>query len=182
MKAQLTKHLQTLSNSNTVKQAQSKGFANKFFIHALELTLLFMAIFATVNTFAQSPSTAVAAPAPADQPNKLEFVKQNVVFNAGKVYLNWIATSNAPDCIYVIERSTDGNEYEPVGLKEGINSPLELLYSWVDSKPTTGTTQYRIKQINEMGMLVAQADPQSVSTPNTNPLFLEKGTKMVSVK
>lgn len=175
----MVKSLHSLQHNNMLNNVQQKGFMNKFFIHAFELVFLFMLVFATVSTFAQSPS---AQPIQSSDPGKLEFVKQNLVFNSGKIYLNWIATTNAPDCIYVVERSIDGQEYEPVGLKEGISSPLELLYSWVDAKPTQGQVHYRIKQIDEQGMLMAQADPQSISTAEGNPLFLEKGTKMVSVK
>ena len=103
-------------------------------------------------------------------------------FNSGKVYMNWVSKPSSDDCIYVIERSIDGTEYEPVGLKEGIGSPLELLYSWVDTKPVTGITHYRIKQIDNEGKLVAQADPKSVMSPETSPLFIDKSTRMVQVK
>lgn len=179
MKTTMVKSLQNFQHSNMLRTAQEKGFMNKFFIHALQLVFLFMLVFATVSTFAQTPT---AQPIKSTEPGKLEFVKQNLVYNSGKVYLNWIATTNAPDCIYVIERSENGSEYEPVGLKEGISSPLELLYSWVDSKPNQGQVHYRIKQIDEQGMLMAQADSQTINTVEGNPLFLEKGTKMVSVK
>ena len=93
-----------------------------------------------------------------------------------------MAKGNSNDCIYVIERSADGNEFEPVGLKEGIGSSLELLYSWVDSKPLTGTAQYRIKQIDNDGKLVAQAEAKSVVSPESNPLFINKSSRMVQVK
>src|SRR6185369_12039867 len=103
--------------------------------------------------------------------NKLDLVKQQIVFNSGKVYYNWIVKANSADCIYVIERSADGNEYEPVGLKEGIGSPLELLYSWVDTKPINGTAYYKIKQVDNNGKMVAQADPKTVTIVDDNPLF-----------
>ena len=144
-------------------------------MYAIELTLLFLMVFATVSTFAQTPATATS------EPGKLDLVKQTVVYNNGKIYLNWIAQSNSIDCIYVIERSTDGEDYEPVGLKEGIGSKVELLYSWVDTKPGNGSIHYRIKQINDQGSLVAQADPLEMNTPD-NPLFIDKGSRMVMVK
>jgi hypothetical protein len=67
-------------------------------------------------------------------------------------------------------------------LKEGIGSTLELLYSWVDTKPISGTANYRIKQINNEGNLVAQAEPKTVVSPESNPLFLDKSNRMVQVK
>jgi hypothetical protein len=170
MKAPFT----SIQQTNIYQSLKMKTASNKHFVYALELVVLFFLVFATVSTFAQTAAIS-------GEPGKLEFTKQTVVYNSGKIYLNWIAKSNSIDCIYVIERSQDGLEYEPVGLKEGIGSPIELLYSWVDTKPNTGTVQYRVKQINNDGNLVAQADPQEVSTPE-NPLFIDKGSRMVMVK
>jgi hypothetical protein len=170
MKATLT----SLQQTNIYQSLKMKTASNRLFVYALELVVLFFLVFATVSTFAQSAAIS-------GEPGKLEFTKQTVVYNSGKVYLNWIAKSNSIDCIYVIERSQDGIEYEPVGLKEGIGSPIELLYSWVDTKPSTGTAHYRVKQINNDGNLVAQADPQEITAPE-NPLFIDKGSRMVMVK
>ena len=149
--------------------------ANRFFVYAVELTLLFVLVFATVSTFAQTRANALS------DPNKLDLVKQTIVCNSGKVYLNWIAKSNATDCIYVVERSEDGDDFEPVGLKEGVGSPVELLYSWVDIKPLHGTAYYRIKQVNDEGKLVAQADAQEIKV-NQGPLFLDRSNTMVKAK
>lgn len=143
-----------------------------FFFYALELVLLYILVFVAFSAFAQ----------PANQPGKLEFSKQTVVFNAGKVYINWVSKPNSSDCIYVIERSLDGIEFEPVGLKEGIGSNMELLYSWVDNKPVNGTAHYRIKQINELGNLVAQAESKSITSPDANPIFMNNSNRMVQVK
>ncbi len=176
MKTFISKSFDGMQSSGTFRVIRSKASSNKIFMYALELVLLYVLVFAAMSALAQEPAVAKK------QSGKLEFVKESVVFNTGKVYLNWVAKGNSNDCIYVIERSTDGNEYEPVGLKEGIGSPLELLYSWVDTKPVTGTAQYRIKQIDSEGKLIAQADPKSVVSPESNPLFLDKSTRMVQVK
>ena len=176
MKTLITKSIDGMQSSGTFKTIRSKASTNKLFMYVLELVLLYVLVFAAMSAFAQEPAIAKS------QTGKLEFVKESIVFNTGKVYLNWVAKGNSNDCIYVIERSADGVEYEPVGLKEGIGSPLELLYSWVDTKPVSGTTQYRIKQIDNEGRLVAQADPKSVVSPESNPLFLDKSTRMVQVK
>ena len=166
--------LQTNSGTETTEIQNPKTI----FRYALELALLFVLVFATVSTFAQTPATAVN---PTDGTAKLEFVKQTAVFNSGKIYLNWVAKPNAIDCIYVIEKSNDGIEFEPVGLKEGIGAGVELLYSWVDTKPSTTTNYYRIKQVNDDGNLVAQADVQEVTSPDS-PLFIDRGSRMVLVK
>ena len=74
-----------------------------------------------------------------------------------------------------------GHEVVPVGLKEGIGSPIELLYSWIDNSPKEGTSYYRIKQVNMDGKMVAQSEQMDMSTPQ-NPLFIDKGTRLVQVK
>ena len=175
MKAQLTKS--GITGMEAIASLASKTEVNKFFTYSFGLVLLFVMVFATVSTFAQPvPAKAVEN----QDPKKLELAKQTIVFNAGKVYINWIAKADAPDCIYVIERSAAGKDFEPVGLKEGISSPLELLYSWVDTKPASGELQYRIKQINEEGRLMATSAVQTIQQGEGNPLFLEKGSRMVS--
>jgi hypothetical protein len=176
MKTFISKSFDGVQASGTFKMIRSKAASNKLFIYAMELVLLYILVFAAMSAFAQEPAVAQG------QPGKLEFVKESIVFNTGKVYINWVAKGNSSDCIYVVERSVDGNEFEPVGLKEGIGSPLELLYSWVDTKPVSGTAHYRIKQIDNEGHLVAQADPKSIVSPESNPLLLEKGSRMVQVK
>lgn len=155
---------------------QKKIAGNRFFVYAFELVLLYVLVFAAVSAFGQEPATA------SKEPGKLEFTKESIVYNSGKVYMNWVAKAHSDDCIYVIERSVDGLEYEPIGLKEGIGSPLELLYSWVDTKPVAGTAHYRIKQINNIGNLVAQAEPRTVTSPDAGPLFVDKSSRMVQVK
>ncbi|MCX6291130.1 MAG: hypothetical protein NT126_05140 [Bacteroidetes bacterium] len=181
MKNQFTRSIPGFMQNGMIQSLKTKASGNSFFLYALELVILFVLVFATVSTFAQAPKTSAPAKAVAES-GKLEFVKQQIVYNSGKVYFNWIVKANSDDCLYVIERSTDGNEYEPVGLKEGIGSPLELLYSWVDTKPVSGTAYYRIKQIDNDGKLVSQADTKMVSAPEANPLFIEKGSRMVSTK
>jgi len=132
----------------------------------------------TVPTKNVAPSTTTPTPTPATGSNtsgtELKLVKQTLVYNSGKVYLNWVVPENSPDCIYVIERSLDGVEYEPLGLKEGIQSPLELLYSWVDTKPMEGMAHYRIKRVNNDGDVTALGTSTSVNTPAPSPLIQDK--------
>jgi hypothetical protein len=176
MKTSILKSFDGFNTTGAMRIIRSKASSTRLFVYAFELVLLYILVFAAMSAMAQEPAVAVK------EPGKLEFVKESIVYNTGKVYLNWVAKGNSNDCIYVIERSADGNEFEPVGLKEGIGSPLELLYSWVDSKPINGTAHYRIKQIDGDGKLVAQADSKSVMAPETNPLLINKSARMVQVK
>ena len=130
----------------TKSLSDHKSTYNRIISFALELLIVSMLAFGTISVFAQTNETTTS------QSGNLELVKQTVVYNSGKAYLNWITKSNSNDCVYVIERSVDGDEYEPIGLKEGFGSPIELLYSWIDSDPKEGTSYYRIKQIDMEGM------------------------------
>jgi hypothetical protein len=159
----------TFTKSLSTRQTMT----NRLMTFAVELLIIFLIVFGTVNVFAQTTTKS--------EQGKLDLVKQTVVFNSGKVYLNWVTKANSADCVYVIERSVDGDEYEPVGLKEGIGSPIELLYSWIDNQPKEGTSYYRIKEVNMEGKLVAKSDQMDMSTPQ-NPLFIDRGSRMVQAK
>ncbi len=173
MKIYLTKSFMKLKSATTASVEQPKSILR----YAVELVLLFVLVLASVSTFAQERATAVSE----EETAKLHFMKQTAVFNSGKIYLNWVTKPNSPDCIYVIERSEDGANFEPVGLKEGVGASIELLYSWVDTKPGATTNYYRIKQVNNNGNLVAQADVQEVNPPES-PLLIDRGSRMVMVK
>jgi hypothetical protein len=69
-----------------------------------------------------------------------------------------------------------------MGLKEGIQSPLELLYSWVDTKPMEGTAHYRIKRVNNDGEVTALGNSSSINTPAPSPLIQDKTGRVAFVK
>ncbi|MCC6384710.1 MAG: hypothetical protein IT241_06095 [Bacteroidia bacterium] len=78
--------------------------------------------------------------------------KYTTIYNSGKVFLNWTARNEPADCIYIIERSQDGNDYTSIGVKEGIGTEIELFYSWMDETPPEGFAYYRVKKITRDGM------------------------------
>ncbi len=71
----------------------------------------------------------------------------NVVFNTGKVYINWMVKGETNDGIYLVERSTDGKSFSAIGFKEVMASRLELLYSWIDHEPISGAAYYRLSRV-----------------------------------
>ena len=73
----------------------------------------------------------------------------NIVYNSGKVYINWMVKGEKQDGIYLVERSVDGKSFTAVGFKEVVASNLELLYSWIDNEPMTGNSFYRISRIGQ---------------------------------
>jgi hypothetical protein len=79
------------------------------------------------------------------------------VYNSGKVFVNWTAKNESNDCIYIVERSADGSNFESVGVKEGVASDMELFYSWMDSTPPSGFAYYRVKKITHDGLQLFSA-------------------------
>ena len=73
----------------------------------------------------------------------------NIVYNTGKVYINWMVKGEKQDGIYLVERSQDGKAFKAVGFKEVVASNLELLYSWIDHEPMQGNSYYRISRIGQ---------------------------------
>ena len=91
---------------------------------------------------------------------ELNIHNYQAVYNSGKVFLSWTSKNEPEDCIYIVERSSDGAKFESVGVKEGIGADIELYYSWIDSKPPAGFGYYRVKKITKEGQ-------QMFSTVNT---------------
>jgi len=75
----------------------------------------------------------------------------NTVYNSGKVFVSWTSKNETDDCVYVVERSTNGTDYLSVGVKEGVGAQIELYYSWIDQAPPAGFSYYRVKKITKEG-------------------------------
>ena len=101
--------------------------------------------------------------------------KFTAVYNTGKVYLNWLVKEETTDCVYIIERSPDGSRFEVIGVKEGIASPFELLYSFIDTKPLQGIAYYRLKKLDTYG-IASYSEPSIINneenTQENKPLSL----------
>ena len=78
-------------------------------------------------------------------------------FNASKqnnnVLLNWTTESESNNAYFGIERSSNGNFYEPIGKVAGVGTTTSTThYNFTDVTPlTTPVSYYRLKQINNNG-------------------------------
>jgi hypothetical protein len=126
-----------------------KGSAIKFlfFVQAIIFFLMLMTIKTASgqNSMQQNMLTSDASQGSGTIAN------YTTIYNSGKVFLNWTARNEAADCIYIVERSSDGKVYESVGIKEGIGTAVELFYSWMDQTPPNGYAFYRVKKIARDG-------------------------------
>ena len=71
------------------------------------------------------------------------------VYNEGKTYVRWLVANDEKDGIFIVERSADGQDFEALGFKDRVGSPLcvNLFYSFVDEAPIPGENYYRIMTV-----------------------------------
>lgn len=70
----------------------------------------------------------------------------------GKVLTQWATLKEENNQFFTVERSTDGKSFQKVGIVHGAgNSHKELVYSFTDEAPLSGTSYYRLKQTNYQG-------------------------------
>ncbi len=128
--------------------AQGGAFRFLFFIEVLVIFML-MAVAGNVN--GQEANSNLLAQATVQSAQSTNIFNYTTVYNSGKVFVNWTAREEPADCIYIVERSSDGRMFESVGVKEGIGTDLELFYSWMDHTPPAGFAYYRVKKITKDG-------------------------------
>jgi hypothetical protein len=124
-----------------------KGPAFRF-LFLVEIMVICLLMAATGIASGQEASTNQIALVSAHTTNIYNYT---TVYNSGKVFVNWTARQEPADCIYIVERSSDGRTFESVGVKEGIGTDLELFYSWMDHTPPAGFAFYRVKKITKDG-------------------------------
>ena len=121
------------------------------FLFLVEVMVFFMLITLSGKLLAQEATTAPMVQAAAYSQQATSIFNYTTVYNSGKVFLNWTAKDEPADCIYIVERSSDGRQFESVGVKEGIGTNVELFYSWMDQAPPAGFAYYRVKKITKDG-------------------------------
>ncbi len=126
---------------------QGSTFKFLFFVEAICFLLLMAAAGSAV---AQTPQSNTMLSAATEQ-KQINIHNHQAVYNSGKVFVSWTSKNETEDCIYIIERSSDGARFESVGVKEGIGADIELYYSWIDQTPPAGFGYYRVKKITKEG-------------------------------
>lgn len=134
-------------------EEQGSPFRFLFFVEALVFLLLMAAAGSAVAQSADDHPLVMSASA---QPS-VNIYNYQSVYNSGKVFVSWTSKNEPEDCIYVIERSGDGQKFESIGVKEGIGAEIELYYSWIDNSPSAGFSYYRIKKITKEGQQLYSA-------------------------
>jgi hypothetical protein len=129
-------------------EQQGSTFRYLFLVETIAFIIL---IAAATSSMAQAPQSNNPMTMSASNQEAMNIYNYNTVYNTGKVFLSWTSKNEPEDCIYVVERSGDGRDFQSVGVKEGIGAEIELYYSWIDQAPPAGFSYYRVKKITKEG-------------------------------
>ena len=70
----------------------------------------------------------------------------------GQVELNWHTGAEINSDVFIVERSGDGNTFNPIGkVSASSNASTTLAYNYIDKNPLTGKNYYRLKMVDKDG-------------------------------
>jgi len=79
----------------------------------------------------------------------VEITSFNAIAQNNKVMLNWITGSELNNQYFEIEKSINGNQYEPIGRVAGKGTTSQTnFYSFTDHAPLAMINYYRLKQVD----------------------------------
>jgi hypothetical protein len=116
----------------------------------LLISTFFAGLILCNHAHAQKFGASLTGSAQLIQKNEHNIISFSPAFADGKTYVRWLVQNDEEDGIFIIERSPDGVEFQALGFKERIGSPLcvNLFYSFVDEAPMPGVTYYRLMQVS----------------------------------
>lgn len=112
------------------------------------ITLAVLA-FTQIASAQQKMGTGLVGSASLMQDSYNPILSFSPVYNGGKTYVRWLVSNDEKDGIFIIERSADGVDFEALGFKDRVGSPLcvNLFYSFVDETPLPGENYYRVMTV-----------------------------------
>ena len=145
--AMMTKHttMNTLTNLNGESTSPKRGVVYYLLTFVVVEVLFIGLLLLSHMSFAQGPG----------QPNEHTgtLLTFKVVFAGGNAYTKWYVQNEEDDGLFLVERSTDNENFKVIGAKQGIGVPSKLIimYSYVDKDPKPGYVWYRIHKIYSDG-------------------------------
>ena len=138
-----------------------------------------------VSTAQQKMGTGLIGSASLMQDNYNPILSFSPVYNGGKTYVRWLVSNDEKDGIFIIERSADGVEFEAMGFKDRVGSPLcvNLFYSFVDETPIPGENYYRVMTVGTdqtytySDVIRVKADVPEASNPSNAAINQTDETK-----
>ncbi|HSZ26209.1 MAG TPA: T9SS type A sorting domain-containing protein [Cytophagaceae bacterium] len=105
-------------------------------------------------------------------PMPVTLISFDAVYSNNAVDLLWATAYEKNNSYFLIERSSDGINFEAIGKVEGGgNSNHYLSYSFTDNTPVAGIVYYRLKQVDIDGVFVYSAI-KSVTVSDGNNVFV----------
>ena len=97
------------------------------------------------------------------------------IYNTGIVYLKWRVKDETEDGLFILERSTDKNNFKIIRFKQGIGASIcyPLLYCSTDDNPLEGTSYYRLVKTYQDGRFYYSEIIKLVSPQKTRDYFQE---------
>jgi hypothetical protein len=124
----------------------------KTYLRALAISAVIL--FSTVHLNAQVVEQSFKVDSPEQAQELLRdtvdnFLSFSPVYVEGKTYLRWLVENDRKDGVFIIERSSDGDDFEALGFKDrvGTSKDVNLFYSYVDEAPPVGFAHYRVMQV-----------------------------------
>lgn len=144
---------------------------------------LFLALFLTTAAgvaSAQSSKlgTGLIGGATLVEEKQSSIVSFSPVFESGKTYVRWMVQNDEKDGLFIIERSGDGVDFQALGFKDRVGSPLcvNLFYSFIDEEPEPGVCYYRIMAVSTdqtysySDVVRVKTAPASPNSPENNAM------------
>jgi hypothetical protein len=104
---------------------------------------------------------SVFATAQSNVPVPITLLNFDAVAKGTNVLATWVTATEINNDYFVVERSTDGINFEQVGTRKGAgNSSNTLYYSMTDLEPFAGVSYYRLRQVDFDGQ---QSESQLVA-------------------
>ncbi|GAB3849887.1 hypothetical protein GCM10028822_14400 [Hymenobacter terrigena] len=126
-------------------------------------------------------------------PLPVELTRFEATAKGTGVNLSWATATEKNSDRFEIQRSATGDEYSTIGTVKGQGSTtMAHDYSFVDSRPLTGTSYYRLRQVDADGtssfspVAVVQAEASTkvalYPNPSANQLILPAGVGAVQYR
>jgi hypothetical protein len=124
----------------------------------ISVALIILKTFACSGLIAQVPlanESILAANAKSISPlHSIKDFSARTVDNI--VYVNLVMKGETENTVLLLEKSTDGEEFNAIAQKDGYPAPdgtTDILYCFTDSHPAYGRSFYRVKQFRKDGIL-----------------------------
>lgn len=106
----------------------------------------------TLATTLVNGAAAMNSALPADLAPPIQLISFTATQDHEHVRLDWATASEWNNIKFILERSTDGVNFQSFSIVPGAGNSNELLtYKWLDRTPPHGLVHYRLQQIDDDG-------------------------------